>query len=311
MASTVAPWPAKRTDRLPKTPSELASAKINLYLHILGQRDDGYHELQSLVAFADSGDRVEVTGRASDWTLTIDGPFAEGLNGTADADNLVLRAARRLAGQIGNTSPMALRLTKNLPVAAGIGGGSADAAAAIRLLARTWGGDAGPPAAWADLGADVPVCLLNRPALVEGMGERLTPVDGIPELPAVLINPGVPSSTGAVFATLAGRYGQPAANPQPPPGVRNVRDFASWLASHRNDLTRPAMETTPPIGAALAALAGAPDVLLARMSGSGATCFGLFPDQAAAQTAVQWLRQHSPHCWIQETVLRTAPATRG
>jgi 4-diphosphocytidyl-2-C-methyl-D-erythritol kinase len=293
---------------LPKT-SETASAKINLYLHILGRRDDGYHDMQSLVVFADCGDRVEITGQASDWALAIDGPFAEGLSETADADNLVLRAARRLARQIGTAPPLALRLTKNLPVAAGIGGGSADAAAAIRLLSRNWGGDPGPPGGWADLGADVPVCLLDRPCLVEGMGERLTPVEDVPDLPAVLVNPGVPSSTGAVFAALGSRFGRPAAQPLPLPGARSVRDIASWLASQRNDLTRPAMEATPPIGAALAALAGAPDVLLARMSGSGATCFGLFPDQAAARTAAHWLRQRVPHCWVQETVLRGSPAT--
>lgn len=286
--------------------TESAPAKINLYLHILGQRGDGYHELQSFVAFADRGDRVAVTGQAQDWSLTVDGPFAEGLDETADADNLVLRAARRLAAQIDGATPMALHLTKNLPVAAGIGGGSADAGAAIRLLARAWGGRAGPPGGWADLGADIPACLVSRPCLVEGMGERLTPLSRLPDLPVVLVNPGVPSSTGAVFAALAGRYGQPAADPTPPANAATVEDIARWLENKRNDLTRPAMAITPPVGEALAALAGAPDVLLARMSGSGATCYGLFADTAKAGEAARWLRQRAPHWWIMETVLRTA-----
>lgn len=303
-----APLREKRTDRLPAPPPELASAKINLFLHILGGRADGYHDLQSLVMFADCGDRLALTGRAREWSLTIDGPFAEGLDDTADADNLVLRAARRLADRTEGTTPMALRLTKFLPVAAGIGGGSADAGAAIRLLSRVWGAEAGPPASWVDLGADVPVCLVNRPSVVQGKGESVTPVSGLPDLPAVLVNPGVPSSTGAVFAALNGRYGQPETELQPPTPV-TVEDFAAWLGQRRNDLTRAAVETTPPVGEALAALAGAPDVLLARMSGSGATCFGLFADQAKATAAAQWLRQRAPQWWIMETVLRgPAPA---
>lgn len=293
---------------MPTPAGEPAPAKINLYLHILGRRADGYHDLQSLVAFADCGDRVTVTGPAPDWSLALDGPFAEALEDTAAAGNLVLRAARRLAAATPGAAPLALNLSKHLPVAAGIGGGSADAAAAIRLLARTWGTAAGAPAAWADLGADIPVCLGNRPALVEGMGERLTPAPPLPPLPAVLVNPGIASSTGAVFQALAGRYGQPSAVPLPPAGA-SVAAIAGWLADQRNDLTRPAVETVPAIGEVLAALAAAPDTLLARMSGSGATCFALFPHQHSAAAAARWLRQRAPRWWVRESVLGAAAAT--
>jgi len=302
VAWTAAPWPVGRTDRVPAPEPELAAAKVNLYLHVLGRRADGYHDLQSLVAFADCGDSVAVTGRAREWSLTVDGSFAEDLGELATDDNLVLRAACRLAGTIPNTTPVALRLTKTLPVAAGIGGGSADAAAVIRLLAEMWGGDAGKPGDWADLGADIPVCLVNKPALVEGMGERVTPVPGLPDLPAVLANPGIESSTGAVFAALDGRYGEPLAVPVPRAGL-DVAGVAQWLNQARNDLTRPAMSALPPIGETLAALAATPDVLLARMSGSGATCFGLYPTQAKADAAATWLRARAPGWWIKQTTL--------
>ncbi|MCA8930001.1 MAG: 4-(cytidine 5'-diphospho)-2-C-methyl-D-erythritol kinase [Alphaproteobacteria bacterium] len=292
---------------MPAAPTEPAPAKLNLYLHVLGHRPDGYHELQSLVAFADCGDRVTATGPAPDWTLDVDGPFADRLEDTSAADNLVLRAARRLQASVPAARPMALRLGKDLPVAAGIGGGSADAAATIRLLARLWGGTTGAPADWADLGADIPVCLVNRPALVEGMGERVTPVPSLPSLPAVLVNPAVPSATGAVFAALAGRFGAPAATPMPPPQA-DMAAFVAWLARQRNDLTRPAMEIAPAVGEVLAAIAGTPGALLARMSGSGTTCFGLFATEAAAAGAARSLRQRAPHWWIRETLLRGTDA---
>ncbi len=288
---------------------ELAPAKVNLYLHILGRRSDGYHELQSLVAFADFGDSVTVAARAPQWSLALDGPFAEELGETVADDNLVLRAARRLAAATPGTTPMALRLHKALPVAAGIGGGSADAAAAIRLLAGVWGGDPGPPAAWADLGADIPVCLVSQPSLVQGMGEQVAPVANLPNLPAVLVNPGVPSATAAVFRALAGRFGRAVEPPLPPDNASAV-EIAAWLAKARNDLTRPAVAIEPAIGEVLAGIAAAPDVLLARMSGSGATCFGLFPSEAQAAAAALWLRARAPHWWIKQTVLTSNSATR-
>jgi 4-diphosphocytidyl-2-C-methyl-D-erythritol kinase len=287
---------------LPDRDSETARAKVNLYLHVLGRRADGYHALQSLVAFADCGDTVTVTGRADRWSLAIDGPMAGPLAGEATDDNLVLRALRRW--QPPGDPAAALRLTKRLPVAAGIGGGSADAAAALRCLARLRCRDPGDPADWADLGADIPVCLLQRPALVEGMGERLTPLAQLPDLPAVLVNPGQPSATAAVFAALAGRYGPPLANPLPDAANLATPDtLARWLAGARNDLTPPAIECLPAVAEVLAALAAAPGCRLARMSGSGATCFGLFATASAATAAGRWLAARAPGWWIVPTRL--------
>ena len=286
---------------MPNSVTETAAAKINLYLHVLGKRLDGYHELQSLVAFADISDEVTAEP-AFDWSLTIDGRFAGRLAEENTNENLVLRAAHRLLSATGERA--ALRLTKNLPVASGIGGGSADAAAALRCLQALYQTGTGAPAAWADLGADIPVCLLTRPALVEGMGEQLTALPRMPALPAVLVNPGVPSATGAVFKALAGRYGKGLSPPLPAPAdLQNVETFAAWLAGSRNDLAAPAIETLPEIGEVLTALQAAAGALLVRMSGSGATCFALFRDSQAAHDAAAWVSSRSPHWWVQPTVL--------
>lgn len=291
--------------RLPNNVTETAAAKINLYLHVLGKRQDGYHELQSLVAFAGNGDRVTAAA-ADSWSLSIDGRFAGPLADEDINDNLVLRAARRLMANDGRKA--ALTLTKNLPVASGIGGGSADAAAALRCLQRLFGVGFGDAAVWADLGADIPVCLLNRPALVEGMGEKLTALDTLPALPAVLVNPGIPSSTGVVFRALASRFGERLPAPLPGPADRrNVETFAAWLASSRNDLSAAAVEALPVVGDVLAALTIAPGSLLARMSGSGATCFALFPDSQTAATAARWLADKAPEWWVQPAVLGGCP----
>lgn len=290
---------------MPNSVTETAAAKINLYLHVLGKRGDGYHELQSLVAFAHNGDQV-TAAEADTWSLNIGGRFAGPLAGESIEDNLVLRAARRLMANDGRKA--ALTLTKNLPVASGIGGGSADAAATLRCLQRLFGVGFGDPAAWADLGADIPVCLLNRPALVEGMGEKLTPLDAMPVLPAVLVNPGIPSGTGAVFKALAGRYGEESSAPLPGPADRqDAGTAAAWLADCRNDLTAAAVETLPVVGDVLATLERAPGSLLARMSGSGATCFALFPDSRTATAAARWLAGEAPNWWVQPTVLAGAP----
>lgn len=303
MASKVATWPDAPSSGVAYPSAEPAPAKINLYLHILGRCQDGYHELQSLVMFADAGDEVIALGPQADWSLHHDGPFSRALEATSTEDNLILRAARRFAVQCATASPMALRLGKRLPLAAGIGGGSADAAATLRLLSRIWQRGAGEPEDWADLGADIPVCLVNRPALVEGMGERVNPVSNMPDLPAVLINPGVPSPTGAVFHALAGRFGAPFSQPTPPPGL-NVQAMANWLAPSRNDLTEPATAITPAIRQTLNLLAESPDVLLARMSGSGSTCFGLYPTQEQASVAASWLAHKMPGAWVASTILR-------
>ena len=276
------------TDRLLEA---FAPAKINLWLHVTGQRADGYHELDSLVAFADVGDRLSIAP-ADGLSLTVSGPFAAAL-GTA-AENLVLRAARALALHCGVPAEAALHLEKNLPVASGIGGGSADAAAALRLCARLWQVEI-EEAALAEvalsLGADVPVCLAGETVRMTGIGERLAPlVPTPPPTPAVLINPGVAVSTGQVFGALAGRFSLPAA-------VRDG-DFAALARANRNDLEAPAIALAPEIARALAVLGTAPTLRLARMSGSGATCFGLFDRDDAASEAARAIEAAHPSWWV-------------
>lgn len=272
--------------------SGFAAAKINLHLHVTGRRPDGYHLLDSLVMFADIGDVVEAVP-GDGLSLVVDGPFAAGLGG--EADNLVLRAARRLAALAGVTPNAALRLTKWLPVASGIGGGSADAAAALRVLCGLWGVAPELSALAAALGADVPACLASRPALLGGVGETLQEVPALPEFGLLLVNPGVAVPTPAVFAareagsTPACRL--PAAWP-------DLDAFIGWLTPLRNDLEAPARRLCPQIGAVLAAIGDLEGCRLARMSGSGATCFGLFETpEAARQAAGQLNRQE---WWIRE-----------
>ncbi|MCW1920038.1 4-(cytidine 5'-diphospho)-2-C-methyl-D-erythritol kinase [Rhodobacter sp. KR11] len=261
-----------------------ARAKVNLALHVTGRRGDGYHLLDSLVGFADFGDVVRV--RASDvMSLTVTGPMAAGLG--AGEDNLVLRAAR-LMGR-----PAAITLDKHLPLASGIGGGSADAAATLRALADLHGVDLPDPAAVLGLGADVPVCLLGRPARMAGIGEDLTPLR-LPPAHLVLVNPGVTVSTPEVFRALTRRDNPPL------PVMGDVPDaaaLADWLAGTRNDLQEPALRLRPQIGAVLAALNAVPGCLVARMSGSGATCFGLFAEAALAEAAALSLAR--PGWWVQ------------
>jgi 4-diphosphocytidyl-2-C-methyl-D-erythritol kinase len=274
--------------------SEFAPAKINLHLHVVGRRDDGYHLLDSLVVFAGVGDRLSVSP-AEDLSLTLTGPFAAGL--AAEADNLVLRAARALADVAGWRATGRLVLEKVLPVASGIGGGSADAAATLRLLCRFW--DIAPPAdemrrIAAGLGADVPVCLSGRPALMSGIGELLAPAPALPDAGLVLVNPGVAVSTPSVFRARAGGFSDAAGFPSG--GWPDIAALAGGLRETRNDLEPPARSLAPAIGDALATLAGAPGCLLARMSGSGATCFGLFGSAAAARQAADAIAR--PGWWV-------------
>jgi 4-diphosphocytidyl-2-C-methyl-D-erythritol kinase len=258
--------------------SVFAPAKINLHLHVLGRRDDGYHLLDSLVVFAGVGDRLSVSP-ASDLSLTVVGPFAAGL--AADTNNLVLRAALGLADLAGVRARGALVLEKNLPVASGIGGGSADAAATLRLLCRFWGTAPELDGLARELGADVPVCLLGRPALMSGIGEVLAPAPALPEVGLVLVNPGAAVSTPGVFRARSGGFSEVACFPRD--GWRDAFSLAADLRGTRNDLEAPARVLAPAIGDALGALAGTAGCLLARMSGSGATCFGLFASAEAAQ----------------------------
>ncbi|RVV97800.1 4-(cytidine 5'-diphospho)-2-C-methyl-D-erythritol kinase [Mesobaculum littorinae] len=262
-----------------------APAKVNLALHVTGRRDDGYHLLDSLVVFADVGDRVTVEP-APDWGLTVTGPRSAGVP-TGD-DNLVLRAARLAGG-----APARITLDKHLPAAGGIGGGSSDAAATLRALAAL-DGRALPDVL--PLGADLPVCLPAAPARMSGIGEVLSPVPPLPPLHLVLVTPDVAVPTGPVFAGLARRDNAPL--PRDFPAWRDAAEMAQWLAVQRNDLEDPARATAPAIGVALARIAATEGCLLARMSGSGGTCFGIFDSRPAADAAAASLRAAHGQWWV-------------
>ncbi|UZK69941.1 4-(cytidine 5'-diphospho)-2-C-methyl-D-erythritol kinase [Sphingomonas sp. S1-29] len=275
---------------------EAAPAKLNLALHVRARRPDGYHELETLFAFVADGDVVTIDpGGAPGLTLT--GPFAAGLSG--EGDNLVLRAERLFRARVVDRPPMAILLDKRLPVASGIGGGSADAAATLRALARLEGVAIDDPRLFdcaEALGSDVPACLLGRTALGRGRGEVLLPLDGLAALPALLINPGVAVSTAAVFARWDGIDRGPIGQGDP---------LAAALAG-RNDLEPPALALAPVIAEILALLAAQPGVRLARMSGSGATCFALFDTADQRAAAAARMRAACPW-WCLETVLAGQP----
>lgn len=278
-----------------------AAAKINLALHVVGQRADGYHELDSLVVFADIGDTIEAFEAPAEAVdrLEIVGPFAQGL--TPSPDNLVLRAAAAFDRAHPPRPSLRLRLTKDLPIASGIGGGSADAAATLRLLASLTGDDGTALAdIAAPLGADVPMCLRSRSLRAQGIGEILTDWDGAPTLPMVLVNPGVAVSTPEVFRRLARRDNPPL--PRHLPSFGDVGALADWLAhATRNDMQQAAIETAPAIDEALHAVGSTEGCLLARMSGSGATVFGLFGDAVAARHAAGTLAMAWPEWWVWPT----------
>jgi 4-diphosphocytidyl-2-C-methyl-D-erythritol kinase len=273
---------------------EQAPAKVNLDLRVTGRRPDGYHELDSVVAFAACADRLTF---APDRQLALElkGLFAAALAGVPD--NLVLRAARRLADHAGRPPQVRITLDKRIPVAAGLGGGSADAAATLRGLCRLWGlglttADLLPLAL--ELGADVPVCLRARPARMRGIGERIEPVE-LPELDLVLANPHCAVSTAQVFAGLGAIA--PPGTPDPPMPTGRA-ELLAWLRARGNHLETPARRLAPPIGEVIEALAAQPGCRLARMSGSGATCFGLFDDQPAAAQAAAAIRRARPSWWV-------------
>jgi 4-diphosphocytidyl-2-C-methyl-D-erythritol kinase len=269
-----------------------APAKINLALHVTGRRDDGYHLLDSLVCFADLGDHLRAAP-AGALSLRVAGPMAEGV--PTDAGNLVLRAARALG-----VTGAALELEKHLPAAAGIGGGSSDAAAALRVLAAMTGRPL-PADAGLSLGADVPVCLSPRPARMRGIGERLDRL-ALPALPAVLVNPGFALPTPAIFKALARRE-----NPPMPelPEFPDAAALTDWLQHQRNDLEPAALAVDARVGGVLAALRDTP-ARLVRMSGSGATCFGLYDSEGAAEAAANTLCAARPGWWVRKTVLNPA-----
>ncbi|MGH1353266.1 MAG: 4-(cytidine 5'-diphospho)-2-C-methyl-D-erythritol kinase [Methyloligellaceae bacterium] len=278
---------------------EKARAKINLTLEILGKRDDGYHELRSLVAFADFGDELSFTPD-NNFSLTISGPFATDLVG----ENLIRKAADFFQARKPGTSSGHFHLKKNLPVASGIGGGSADAAAALRLLLKSTDlphSILNPSVIAKQLGADIPVCLEQNPVLMTGIGEHLSTLENFPALPAVLINPAVPVSTGAIFRNL---------NARPLPSdisalntcnerLTSQQDILLYMATHKNDLQPIAAELEPVISDVLSTLEKQSGCQIARMSGSGATCFGIFESSHKAEIASAEIQSNHPDWWIQ------------
>ena len=259
---------------------ETAYAKVNLALHVRSRRRDGYHDIETVFAFCEDGDRI-IVAPADRLTLTIDGPFTHDLSTT---DNLVVRAARALDPERG----AAIHLTKNLPVASGIGGGSADAAATLRALSRLWDVPLPGASAFAALGADVPACLASRTMRGEGVGEQLIRAQSVAGTPVLLVNPRLPLSTASVFKVWDGVDRGP---------------LGDWRDG-RNDLETPARELVPQIGSVIDWLLRRHDVTLARMSGSGATCFALFGSMASRDRAVAEAARELPGYWTMESVLR-------
>ena len=277
-----------------------APAKINLYLHVTGKRDDGYHLLDSLVAFAGIQDRL-VIGPADDLRLLIEGRFSDAV--PSGPGNIVLRAAGRLAEAAGVKARARIDLVKRLPVSAGLGGGSADAAAALRGLSTLWGVRPAADDLLAlalELGADVPVCLHAKAAYLGGIGGDLEKAPPLPEAWLALVNPGRPLATAAVFGNLGSAFSAPARFAEAP---ADAPALAALLRSRDNGLTEAARALEPAIGQALSAIEQSRGVLLARMTGSGATCFGLFADESAAAEAASKIAAAHPRWWARPAAL--------
>jgi 4-diphosphocytidyl-2-C-methyl-D-erythritol kinase len=288
--------------------SEPAPAKVNLTLRILGKRADGYHDLESLVVFAGLADQVRLTLDAA-LGLDVDGPTATAAGEVAD--NLVLRAVRDLLGRTDGLRCGRFALTKHLPVAAGLGGGSSDAAAALRLIMRVNGIARGNPRlmdAARATGADVPVCLDPRPRIMRGIGDVLSAPLDLPPLPAVLVNPGVPVPTRDVFARLGLAPGERrgVAEEVDADRLKERAALLDYLTSHPNDLEAPAIALQPVVAEVLGELARLDGCLLVRMSGSGATCFGLFETEAAAARAGKALSSSHPGWWVAPTAFNAS-----
>lgn len=282
-----------------------ARAKINLYLHVRGRRDDGYHELESLVAFAAEGDELTFTPGGG-LSLTVAGVAADAIGDPSN--NLVTRAAEALSRRVDGLVLGHFHLLKNLPVASGIGGGSSDAAAALRLLAQANGIPPDSPVLHeiaATLGADVPVCLVQATRIMRGTGTDLAPPILIEPIPALLVNPGVPVETSSVFGALGLKPGEKhdASSQQYLEMKPDPMSIIAFLKSSRNDLMPPALRVAPVIGEVLYAVGTAQGCLLARMSGSGATVFGLFASQAEAQMAAGEIGAVNPAWWVRATTI--------
>ena len=274
---------------------EPAPAKINLYLHVTGRRADGYHELDSWVVFSSIGDTISVR-RSDAVSLQVDGPF--GGDVPATDDNLACRAARSLAEALDRPDGVAIRLTKTLPVAAGIGGGSADAAAVLRALFRLWDVPLDPGllhAIAARIGADVPACVRSDSCFMGGIGDDLVSAPSVAGCPVVLANPRVPVPTASVFRARDGAF---SSSDRPSAAPNGPADLADLLAQRRNDLSLPAHRLYPPVKTVETALEALPGCLLARMSGSGGTCFAIFDTDAAADAGARTLSARHPEWWV-------------
>ncbi len=279
-----------------------APAKINLYLHITGRLDNGYHLLDSLVAFADIGDEIGIEP-APEFKFVIDGPFA-GVFGPKDRDhspdssNLVVQAAWALSRAAQKIPNVRIRLTKNLPIASGLGGGSSNAAATIWGLLEWWKIPRQThylQGLMARLGADIPVCLNCTPTRVRGIGDILDPAPALPEIPVVLVHPGRPCMTAEVFSRFTGNFREPMALPA---GLEKQDALVEFLNRQSNDLLGPAADAAPEIANVLHTLKGQDGAALARMTGSGATCFGLFRNEAAATKAARSIATDNPDWWV-------------
>ena len=271
---------------------EAAPAKINLALHVLGRKADGLHEIDSLVVFADCGERVSLvqTGQPQ---LQVSGRFANDL--ACDKPNMVRRAASLVKPPDG----IGFKLQKEIPVGAGLGGGSSDAAAVFRLLNRQSGCAIPSMSAMAELGSDIPVCLFNQPARIRGIGSNIHIVGSMPRLPLVLVNPGVNLSTAAVYGELDTGFQEPL---DPLPGNCSTRHMLAWMSYHENGLLAPAVRAAPEIGDVLNRLSSLDGCCVARMSGSGTTCFGAFVDIREANRSADLLKQEQPNWWVQSVV---------
>lgn len=298
------------SDRVSAPLREPAPAKINLTLAVRGRRPDGYHELESLVAFAgvEASDWIELVPRGP-FRLQIDGPGASALASEAEHANLIARAVAAVIRAAPDLTTGTFRLHKNLPVAAGIGGGSADAAAALRLVRRA-NPDLADSVDWtplaATIGADVPVCLESRASLMWGVGERVVPLAAIPPVWAVIANPRVSLSTADVFRALSAAAVPQAADVEASPAVpqfATLSDLLRFVTSRGNDLEAPARRLCPVVAEVRSLLAGLDGAVLARMSGSGPTCFALFREHGAADSGARWLAAHRPEWWVEATAL--------
>lgn len=278
-----------------------AAAKINLALHVTGRRQDGYHLLDSIAVFADFGDRVVVT-EAEGLSLALSGPFAAHAPG--DTSDLSLRAADAFFAHAGIGPAASIEVEKNIPAGAGLGGGSADAAAVLLALNDVFGAPLEEDELRRialPLGADVPMCIAGKALRARGVGEEIEAVEGWPALPLVLVWPGKPVSTAEAFKSLARRDNDPLADP---PSLTSQNDVAGWLRDCRNDLEAPALTLCPAIGDVLQTLSSSDGCLLARMSGSGSACFGLYANPAAADRATSAIKTVAPQWWVQAATAR-------